>query len=113
MTHHESKWRSFRPTLDDLPREPGVYCIYFDDEIVYVGQSNNLYARLKRHNFRRGYGGNIHTPWSDSVPASTKITGKYKVSERLGDWAMWEIRLIHRLGPKFNLTYLNKRRTAS
>lgn len=86
------------------PPKPGVYVIYFDDEVVYIGQSNNLLARIARHRFRHGYARNIRTPWAD-VPDTVRVYCKYRISRRLGDWAMWEIRLIHRLKPRFNKTF--------
>lgn len=88
----------------DIPVLPGVYAIYLGDELVYIGQSNNLRVRFARHNIRHGYAKNIITPWGD-VPASVGVTVKIKPSVRLGDWAMWEIRLIHRLQPRFNKTF--------
>ena len=27
----------------------GVYCLYFGDDIVYVGQSRNIYGRISQH----------------------------------------------------------------
>lgn len=94
--------------LNNIPRVPGVYAIYFDAELVYIGQSNDLGARLIRHQIKFGYARNIQTPWG-SVPDSVKVIAKIKRSRRLGDWAMWEIRLIRRLQPRFNRTMLKAR----
>ena len=87
-----------------LPAAPGVYVVFYDSEPVYVGQSNNLRVRVARHNIRFGYARNIITPWGD-FPDTTKVTLRFRVSRRLGDWAMWEIRLISRLHPRFNSTF--------
>lgn len=106
-------WATVDPVhaeLNGLPRVAGVYAIYFDNELVYIGQSNDLGARLVRHGIKFGYARNIHTPWG-SVPDSVKVTAKVKRSRRTGDWAMWEIRLIQRLQPRFNRTFLRKRAT--
>jgi excinuclease UvrABC nuclease subunit len=84
-----------------LPRCAGVYAVYFDDDLVYIGQSCNVANRFYEHRIRYGYAKNIHTPWSD-VPETVRITVKVKPSRRLGDWAMWEIRLIARLQPIYN-----------
>ena len=94
--------------IGNAPAKPGVYAIYFDDEVVYIGQSNNLLARLTRHQIRYGYARNIRTPWGD-LPDSVRVHCKYRISRRLGDWAMWEIRLIHRLKPRFNKTFNGSR----
>jgi excinuclease UvrABC nuclease subunit len=88
----------------DTPAVPGCYVIYFDGVPVYVGQSNNLRSRLSRHNFRHSYACSVHTPWGE-LPNKVVITAKYKASRRRGDWAMWELRLIHRLKPDFNQTH--------
>lgn len=91
-----------------LPASAGVYVIYFNGRPVYVGQSANVKARLNGYRFRYGYGKNIHTPWCE-VCHTTPITAKVKQSRRLGDWAMWEIRLIARLQPQFNTHHLARR----
>lgn len=89
---------------DQWPCVAGVYAIYFDERIVYIGQSTNLCARMTRHSLKYGYARNIHTPWGE-IPDSVKVTAKVKRSRVIGDWAMWEIRLINRLKPLGNSTY--------
>lgn len=84
-----------------LPRFGGVYAVYFEDALVYVGSSTDIANRFSEHKIRHGYAKNIITPWA-VVPDTTRITVKVKRSLRRGDWAMWEIRLIHRLRPAFN-----------
>lgn len=84
-----------------LPEVAAVYAIYFDQVLVYIGSSVNVKSRIRRHNFRFGYGQNIHTPWGE-LPATIEVGIKIKPSRRLGDWAMSEIRLIARLRPEFN-----------
>ena len=92
-----------------LPRCAGVYAVYFDDELVYIGQSCDISNRFSEHKFRYGYGKNIITPWGD-VPETIRIKVKVKASKRLGDWAMHEIRLIHRLRPQFNRQHKGRKR---
>jgi hypothetical protein len=106
-----SKWKKFGlfPKKSALPNKPCVYAVYFDDDLVYIGQSNSLSNRFSGHAFRYGYGKVIHTPWQD-LPLKAKIEIKAKFSERLGDWAMWEIRLIRRLKPVFNQHHRNSRK---
>jgi hypothetical protein len=91
-----------------IPALPGVYVIYFNDRPVYAGQSANVRTRIGSHKFRFGYGRNIHTPWAD-IPDTVSVTTKVKITRRLGDWAMWEIRLIARLHPEFNTHHLKRR----
>lgn len=106
-----SKWKKFGlfPKKGALPSKPCVYAVYFDDVLVYVGQSNSLSNRFSGHAFRFGYGKNIHTPWED-LPQKTRIDIKAKFSERLGDWAMWEIRLIRKLKPIYNTHHKQNRK---
>lgn len=100
-----SFWQQLNPFLrGDIPTRPGCYVIFFNGEAVYVGQSNNLRSRFSRHHFRLGYARNVHTPWGE-LPDNVVVTAKFKPSRRLGDWLMWEIRLINRLQPDFNRTH--------
>lgn len=108
------KWVEFDPTcfpafpVSDVPNLPAVYVIMLDSVAVYVGQSHYLRERINRHGIRRGYAKNYHTPWA-SFPDTCKLTAKAKLSVRYGDWAMWELRLIRRLKPRFNGTFVSKR----
>ena len=116
MAAHEKwmpgRWTTFDPTMWlSLPTQPGVYVIYIGGEVVYVGQSANLRNRIQGHKIRNGYARNIRTPWGE-FPDDVQVTGKAKVSRRFGDWAMWELRLIERIRPIFNKTFVNERRTA-
>lgn len=84
-----------------LSTSPAVYAIYFDGDLVYIGSSNNIRNRFSGHAFRYGYGRNIYTPWQD-LPDSVVISMKYRMTKKLGEWAMREIRLISKLRPFFN-----------
>ena len=94
-----------------IPAAPGVYVVYLSNNVVYVGQSNNLRVRFARHNIRFGYASNLITPWGE-FPATKKLEIKAKLSRRVGDWAMLEIRLIHRLRPRFNFIHASRRAMA-
>lgn len=117
MTRKPDEWiRGKWQTLEQVsgtfaPALPGVYVIKFGPEVVYVGQSNNLRMRLHRHGIMYGYARNIRTPWGE-FPDSIDMTCKVKISRYLGDWAMWEIRLISKLQPKFNKTFVANREAA-
>lgn len=105
------RWTSFDPgNWMEIPPKPGVYVIYIGGEIVYIGQSANLRNRLQSYKIRAGYARNFRTPWGD-YPDHVTISAKAKVSRRFGDWAMWELRLIERIRPIFNKTFVNERRT--
>jgi excinuclease UvrABC nuclease subunit len=91
-----------------LPRCAGVYAIYFDGLLVYIGQSVDIANRFSEHKFRYGYNRNIITPWIN-IPDTAKVIVKIKKSQRHGDWAMWEIRLIRRLSPIYNRQHRSRK----
>lgn len=101
-------WERFNLMTDRLPSVACVYAVYFDADLVYVGSSVDVRNRFSEHKIRHGYGKTIITPWCD-VPNWTRITLKIKRSSRRGDWAMWEIRLIHRLRPTFNRQHIGRK----
>ncbi len=106
------RWTTFNPmTTLDAPAKPAVYVFYIGGEPVYIGQTANLRNRLSNHRIRHGYARNIVTPWL-TVRDDVSVYGKAKITKRFGDWAMWELRLIKRLRPMFNGTFVNERRTA-
>lgn len=73
---------------------------------MYVGQTSDLRKRLAAYNIRLTFGDNFNTKWGffDSVVV------KAHFGLRIGDWAMKEIRLIHRLQPEFNCVGSRKKR---
>jgi len=73
---------------------PGVYAIFIDNQLKYIGSSGNLASRLLAH--KRFY------------PIGHEITIKISHSRMAGDWLMREYRLIKRLRPMFNLYYNSK-----
>lgn len=109
--HHIGDWRpgrwiAFNP-IDrfGIPSRPGVYAIYFDGELVYIGQSWNLRERFFMHKFRPAYTRGVTiTPWGNTEPGVV-VMAKTKLSVRYGDWAMQELRLIRRLKPRFNIKH--------
>lgn len=108
--HEPGRWAQYQMfgARGSLPRIAGVYAVYFDSALVYIGSSVDIANRFSEHKIRHGYGRNIITPWGD-VPAETAITLKVKRSRVRGDWAMWEIRLIHRLRPVHNRQHRGRR----
>lgn len=96
-----SRWKVYAWPRE-IPAIAGVYAIYFDGDLVYIGQSVNVRNRWCEHQIRLGYAKNIITPWGD-IPDKTVVTFKVSASRRYGDWAMRELRLIRRLKPLFNI----------
>jgi|SRR5688572_24338286 hypothetical protein len=93
-----------------IPEGPGVYVVYQDNRVVYVGSSTRLQARVRRYFNKERWPFDLrhiapaeryNTPWN-FYHAGDRIRVKVKYSRRLGDWLMWEWRLIHRLQPEFN-----------
>jgi hypothetical protein len=106
-----SKWKRFtlNPKKEQFPNKPCVYAIYIAGHLVYVGQTNSLSNRFGGHAFRYGYAKVLITPWGE-FDQDIEVVIKAKFSERRGDWAMWEIRLIHRLKPMFNTHHKHTRK---
>lgn len=86
---------------------PGVYAIYLDGVLVYIGSSCNLEGRFYqwRHLLLRQPNG-WSTPWGSTSTMRIKI----RRSRFYGEWATQELRLIRRLKPRGNLKHkaLNK-----
>lgn len=34
---------------DKVPKEQGIYFIFSENELLYIGRSNNLFTRIKKH----------------------------------------------------------------
>ncbi len=73
---------------------PGVYAIYADGKLAYIGKSVNVRKRLCEHGIRGNKGRCLF--------GTFEIGLKVKYSKRYGDWAMWELRLLRRLKPSLN-----------
>lgn len=94
-----SKWVQIDPcTYYNLPDMAGCYVVFLNERLTYIGQSRSIKKRFSSYNIRPGYGSRYLTPWG----AVREITVKCRYMERLGDYAMREIRLIHRLQPPQN-----------
>jgi hypothetical protein len=91
----------------DFQPIPGVYVVYLDGQVAYVGQSTNVQKRICSYNFRYGYTTAIFTPWGQSHGLKVKV----QYSRKYGDWAMKELRLIKRLQPPMNCVGSIKKRT--
>jgi excinuclease UvrABC nuclease subunit len=107
-----SLWRKFRfEKIDELPRSPGVYAVFINHRLVYIGQSANVRSRiLGGHAFHYArYSSSIETPWG-ATPCS--VTFKVRASRSYGDWLAIEARLVRRLQPRFNSIGTRRKRAA-
>lgn len=94
-----SRWTPFDPVSNgSLPSGAGVYVIYWDDKVVYIGSASSLNARMKAH--RCG-----EPVWMTN--SGVRISGKFCRSSKYGEWLMVEARLIRRIKPKFNKRGVN------
>ena len=87
----------------ELPIYPTVYVIYLNEELVYIGQTNNLNVRINTHRISIDKG-IIKTRWG--VVGDIYI--KVKCPSRFGEEAMIEKRLIERLRPKYNKRFYDR-----
>lgn len=92
-----SRWIKFE-TYRLFPRKPACYAIYLDGELAYIGQASDLATRMSSHGIRQGYSELVQTKWG----VFKSVIVKARFGDRIGDWAMREIRLIHRLQPRLN-----------
>lgn len=102
---YPADWRGTRWVTFDLqagqctfPRKPACYAIYLDGDLSYIGQASDLAVRMSSHGLRLGYGNSVMTKWG----AFASVMVKARFASTLGDWAMREVRLIHRLQPRLN-----------
>jgi excinuclease UvrABC nuclease subunit len=97
-----SKWvkYDFDHSFPYISRHPGVYVIYGDGKIIYIGQSFDVKSRITNHKIRCGFSNNIFTPWGFYRDIKIKV----KYAAKYGDWAMNELRLIKKIKPPFNQT---------
>jgi hypothetical protein len=81
----------------------GVYAIYKNGTLRYVGSTTNLRGRLYGHCRRLGLCGDY-----GYVPESNHYA-KVSFSKREGDWLMRELRLIQKLKPAWNKNHTGRR----
>ena len=88
--YHRSKKRQYR---DDVIR-PGVYLLFWGDEIVYVGQSIHPYGRITQHDKEK-----------------LKSFDSFRILHcRADNLYYWERKLIRRFVPKYNRTHTTRKR---
>ena len=96
----KNKWEVFsgvRLIKKDWLDYPCVYAFYFNEKLVYIGQTNNFTKRYHVHHFYKE-GSFWITKWGNFVDFYIKI--KYPI--KFGEESMIEKRLIERLKPKYN-----------
>lgn len=106
-----STWKTYNYDLGRefglIERRGGVYAIYCDGALCYIGQSINVASRITSYRIRFSYGDGILTPWGNPKSVIVKVS----YGRRFGDWAMRELRLIRRLRPPQNCVGSTRRRT--
>lgn len=85
--------------FDIIPRWPCCYAVYLDGELVYIGQTENIFSRIRGHRWTR-------RNWFQS---GKKVVIKVKLSRKYGQWAMDEVRLIRKLRPPDNINLVDSR----
>jgi excinuclease UvrABC nuclease subunit len=93
-----SRWESI--SLSErhlLPSLPGVYVLYLDKDIKYIGQSIDLHKRIHDHL------GNETASKLRNLQNSSRVTVKFKVCFSPNEYLGLEVRLITRLRPEWNI----------
>lgn len=79
-----------------FPSAAGVYVVYLNRQLYYIGSAANLEMRL-------------YATWKRKTDSGFTMNAlvdiKYSVSKKYGDWLMREIRLIRKLQPRANKVY--------
>lgn len=83
-----------------LPEHPGVYVFIRAGVVFYIGSSINVRNRVMCHTKEPTYGQSLIAPRLRAFRACDVV--KVKLSQKFGDWLMWEARLIRRLCPEAN-----------
>lgn len=90
-----------------ITRGAGVYAVYCDGVLIYIGQSADVLKRLESYKMNYGFSnGRIYTPWGFCKDLYVKV----RSARRMGEHLMIEARMIARLKPKFNCVGGNRQR---
>lgn len=93
-----------------FPPLPACYVIYLDGVLSYIGQTTNLRKRIAGHKIDIcRYSNHVSSVWGQYRSIRVKVN----FGTRYGDWAMRELRLIHRLQPRLNCVGSVKQRGAA
>jgi excinuclease UvrABC nuclease subunit len=97
-----SKWKCVGVDgIDSVPQRPGVYVVYKHLELMYVGQSINLWKRLVAHRAAAYKRTSRNSPLG--LVGMDGLKFKYRLyPERSGEWLSSEYRLVSRLKPPLN-----------
>ena len=95
-----SRWLEVKAKdFSQLPRKPGVYCIYVDSSWpTYIGSSRNLRQRVREHFRGSIWSKNFRSKWCKFEWCFIK----YRVEREIGEGAMAEVKLIKKLNPQDN-----------
>lgn len=104
MKYKSGKW--YRIKIDeslnsDIPQNikfAGIYIIVYGKKCIYIGQSKNIYKRLKTHIRLTAFSSNWKTPWGVYPKLDIAIRKEKYNFERM----MIEAKFIDRLQPIFN-----------
>lgn len=81
-----------------LPKESGIYIVYLDSQVLYVGQAKNIQDRWRDHNI------SDKLALANDLPADPNLRiGWIEVSKNLTSFA--EIYLIGLLHPVLNIVH--------
>lgn len=104
-----SRWVIYDPASPTLlPPRPACYAVYLDGALSYIGQTSDIRKRIYTHKINLArYSEGSSCVWG----CFDEIIVKVRFGTRLGDWAMREHRLIHRLQPPLNCIGSTRKRS--
>ena len=88
--------------LDSFPKEFGVYLFKANNEVIYVGSSNNLYMRMTNHRSSIRKGGNDNGTSKQDLYKFLQSNHFVVEFQITGDYRQLEQKLIEQYHPKYN-----------
>ena len=85
-------FKSVRTNYKEVPREPGVYALFEENNIVYIGETGSLRGRCenlcdtRNHSLRRSIGEFLFTDLAETERATAKRKFPDALEHELADW---------------------------
>lgn len=106
-SRRSSRWEEIvADELFKLADGPGVYAIFLDGKLFYIGSGLSLRNRISSHYRPCLFSNAYFTRWGYKDSVRVKI----KRSNQKGDWLMDEFRLLKRLKPEGNKLHCGRAR---
>lgn len=85
--------------LQIFPENSTVYCLFYEEELVYVGETRNMRKRMnhlrnsRHHTFRRNLGDHLFKDHPEYEAASSLRSFPYEIETRLESRMGWHVKI--------------------